>query len=91
MLRAVLKALEDCFDEFERGGMESFRERWRALSTLLGRKVVLQTTQEDRAARVIGIASTGALRLELPSGEIEEVWHGDVTPQPTPERGTDDD
>ena len=91
VLRTVLLALEECFEKFERGGMESFRAQWRELSMLLGRKVVLQGTQGDRVARVVDIAPTGALRLELPSGEIEEVWHGDVTLQSAPERGTNDD
>ena len=81
VLGAVLLALEHCFDEFVRGGMESFRGRWRALSTLLGREVTVHSTQGGRVGTVVDMAPTGALVVETPTGEKLEVWHGDVTPK----------
>lgn len=91
VLGVVLSALEDCFDQFLREGFGGFRGRWRALSTLLGRRVLIGAAPGAREGSVTDLAPSGALVIGLPDGGTHEVWHGDVTPVLKDERGRDDD
>jgi BirA family biotin operon repressor/biotin-[acetyl-CoA-carboxylase] ligase len=97
VLRAVVTALEDCFDEFLERGIGSLRERWRDLSTLRGLRVTLNAGSEGRTGTVVDMADSGALILEMAGGGTEEVWHGDITPVAADaggienSQGTDDD
>ncbi|MCK4410215.1 MAG: biotin--[acetyl-CoA-carboxylase] ligase, partial [Candidatus Eisenbacteria sp.] len=98
VLRAVLLALERCFERYEREGIAGFRERWRELSSTLGREVAVipglpssGAAERIPAGIVTGLAGSGALILEDASGGRREVWFGDITLRHTDKRGTDDD
>lgn len=91
VLKIVARAIEGCFDEFLEGGIEHFRERWRVLSTLRGRRVAMGEGRERREGTAIDMAASGALVVELSDGATEEVWHGDVSPTAVGRRGTNDD
>lgn len=80
VLKAVALAVEDAFDRFLEGGVDAFRERWRALSTLLGGCVTVGEAPDARRGTVVDMALSGALILETAPGHTEEVWHGDVAP-----------
>ena len=93
VLRATLLALEKCFERYEREGIAGFRERWRELSSTLGREVMVApgaaNTQEQGAAgerlnqsatgTVTDLAESGALVIQDAAGERREIWFGDVT------------
>jgi BirA family biotin operon repressor/biotin-[acetyl-CoA-carboxylase] ligase len=81
-LRVVLESLELCLETFEARGWEGFREAWRALSELRGRRVLVRTAGRDLEGVVTDTAPSGALLLSLDGGAIEEVWHGDVSLRP---------
>jgi BirA family biotin operon repressor/biotin-[acetyl-CoA-carboxylase] ligase len=81
-LRAVLQALEGCFDTFLRLGMAPFVDSWRNVSTLLGRSVVIEMPGRSVDGTVVDMAPSGALIVELASGETQEIWQGDVRFRP---------
>lgn len=94
VLRATLPALEECFDRFGREGIAGFRERWRGLSSTLGRRVVV--TPGAAAGRAVtgtvtDLSESGALVLEDAGGGTREIWFGDITLRHAETKGTDDD
>lgn len=94
VLRAMLPVLEECFGRFERSGIAGFRERWRGLSSTLGREVTI-TPGADEATVVTGtvtdLAESGALVLADASGDTREIWFGDITLRHAEARGSNDD
>ena len=88
VLRVVARALEDCFESYELECMVGFRERWRALSSTLGREVTVAPGTVGEASgplftgTVTGLAESGALVLRFASGGTREIWFGDVTLRP---------
>ena len=98
LLRTMLLALEQCFERYEREGIGGFRERWRELSSTLGREVTVTPSVPSAGAAepvatgtVMGLAESGALLLMDSSGTRREIWFGDITLRHTDKRGTDDD
>lgn len=98
VLRTMLLALEGCFERYEREGIAGFRERWRELSSTLGREVTVTPALPPSGAVerittgiVAGLAESGALILEDASGARREIWFGDITLRHTDKRGSDDD
>jgi len=98
VLRVMLLALERCFERYEREGIAGFRERWKELSSTLGREVTVTpgrpaagATECIAAGTVMGLAKSGALILEDASGATHEIWFGDITLRHADKRGTDDD
>jgi BirA family biotin operon repressor/biotin-[acetyl-CoA-carboxylase] ligase len=86
LLRTMLLALEQCFERYEREGIEGFRERWKELSSTLGREVTVTPSVPSAGAAepiatgtVIGLAESGALLLTDSSGTRREIWFGDIT------------
>jgi BirA family biotin operon repressor/biotin-[acetyl-CoA-carboxylase] ligase len=93
VLRATLPALEGCFDDFGREGIAGFRERWRGLSSTLGRRVVVTPGGVGPVVTgtVVDLSESGALVLEDAAGEKRDIWFGDVTLRHAETKGTDDD
>ena len=94
VLLATLPALEDCFGEFERDGIAGFRERWRGLSSTLGREVVITpgaAAGPSVTGTVTDLAESGALVLTDDAGDRQEIWFGDITLRHSEAKGTDDD
>ncbi|MFH1690619.1 MAG: biotin--[acetyl-CoA-carboxylase] ligase [Candidatus Eisenbacteria bacterium] len=82
VLRATLPALEECFDRFEREGIAGFRERWRGLSSTLGREVTITPGAAAGSAvsgTVTDLSESGALVLEDAEGGRQDIWFGDIT------------
>jgi len=101
VLRATVLALEECFKRYEREGIAGFRERWRELSSTLGREVTVAPAAantphgpgdigERPGGTVTGIvtdlAKSGALVIQDESGATREIWFGDVSLRCTGDR-----
>ena len=91
ILRLVVEALERCFEEYELECVTAFRERWRRISSTLGREVTIAPGTAGRSGplftgTVTDLAESGALVIRFASGGTREIWFGDVTL-----RGTNDD
>jgi BirA family biotin operon repressor/biotin-[acetyl-CoA-carboxylase] ligase len=75
-LLARFEALED---DWRRGGFAAVAPRWRALSVLDGRRVVVNAPGESYDGVCAGIDDDGALLLETGTGAPRRVLAGDVT------------
>jgi BirA family biotin operon repressor/biotin-[acetyl-CoA-carboxylase] ligase len=78
VLDAVLGAFEDAYERYVTKGGVPARERWRELSTTLGRAVEIEEAGRVIVGTVIDLSFEGALVLEGADGRTVEVWHGDV-------------
>jgi len=81
ILAAFLTQFEDDYRTFVVEGFQSMRERWRGLSTTLGRDIRIESAGTTREGRVVDISPEGALVIE-DDGCLVEIWHGDVTLPP---------
>jgi len=93
VLKAALPALEECFDGFNHDGIAGFRERWRGLSSTLGRTVTITPGGAGSAVTgtVTDLSESGALVLEDVAGGRHDIWFGDVTLRHAENQGADDD
>jgi len=78
VLETVLSAFKGAYGRYAAEGAESARERWRDLSTTLGRVIEIEDAGRVVAGTVIDLSSEGALVLEGADGRAVEVWHGNV-------------
>ncbi len=78
VLRVVLSAFEDAYGRHARDGAASVRERWRDLSTTLGKAIEAGEAGRVVAGRVVDLSPEGALVLEDAGGRTVEIWYGDV-------------
>ena len=94
VLRATLLALEECFERYEREGIAGFRERWRELSSTLGREVTVvpsgadtppeqgatgERLDQSATGTVTDLAESGALVIQDAAGATREIWFGDIS------------
>lgn len=79
VLRTALEAFDAAYERYATGGAASARDRWRALSTTLGRAVEIETAGRTVAGTVTDLSPEGALVIENTDGRTVEIWHGDVT------------
>jgi BirA family biotin operon repressor/biotin-[acetyl-CoA-carboxylase] ligase len=94
VLRVTLLALEECFERYEREGITGFRERWRELSSTLGREVTVAPRAANRPSEqgatgerldqratgtVTDLAESGALVIQDEAGATREIWFGDIS------------
>lgn len=60
--------------EFDQRGFADWRDAWLERAVGLGQQVDLQTVTRQISGRLLGVDTTGALRLEVEQGE--QVFHG---------------
>ena len=74
----LLDALAECLVEYQRCGLDAFRQRWSRLDVLAGRPVRVQNGEAIVEGVARGIDVTGALRVETAAG-ILKLDAGDVS------------
>jgi len=74
---------EQLYDLYLKEGFATLQLLWEALSVTLHQAVTVQTPQGDLEGRAIGLHESGALKLELPTGELKLVFSGEMG-QPKP-------
>jgi BirA family transcriptional regulator, biotin operon repressor / biotin---[acetyl-CoA-carboxylase] ligase len=78
LLKEVLRALEVNYMSFQKEGSALVLEKWRGLSTTLGRRVKVLLQHEQIEAEAVDIDSDGGLLLRDDSGLIRKVMSGDI-------------
>lgn len=68
LARAVLRRIDDRYQEIEAGETDRITERWRQLATILGRRVTLQRAGERFTGRVVHISAVKGVTLQLDGG-----------------------
>ncbi len=80
LLVAVMRAFEKNYEEFI--GAESLaplKDRYEALLLNRGRKVQVLDPKGEFEGTALGIRDTGELLVELPEGEVREIYAGEVS------------
>ncbi|HYC55577.1 MAG TPA: biotin--[acetyl-CoA-carboxylase] ligase [Candidatus Binatia bacterium] len=77
----LLTRLQQHYDSFLAGGFAAVAPRWRALSVLEGRRVVVGGAGQETAGVCVGIDTDGALLVQTEPGTVRRVLAGDVTVQ----------
>lgn len=78
MIQDLLGQLECDYADFNRGGLDRLLDRWRAVSSTLGRQVTVHRPDEDIPGLARDIDHQGALIVETESGLLT-VHAGDVS------------
>lgn len=74
---ALLTKLEQWLDTWQEQGFAPVRERWKALSSILGKEVLVRSDAKELRGVAEDIDESGALLLRV-DGRIERVLAGDV-------------
>lgn len=69
---------EKYYEKFLISGWEPWIEKLREVSVLTGRSVTIDTGKGKISGAVLDISPSGGIILKTSSGELEEIWIGDV-------------
>jgi BirA family biotin operon repressor/biotin-[acetyl-CoA-carboxylase] ligase len=79
ILLEFLEEFENIYMDFERKGPRSIIDQWTRFSSFAnGRRIEIHDGVRKIAGVTRGLNALGALRIEQKSGQIEEVYSGDV-------------
>jgi len=78
-VKKLFDVLEEGYDRYRRMGFAVVRERWLALSGILGRTVSVRNGEKELAGTAIDLDPSGALVLLDERGRRETVYAGDVS------------
>lgn len=76
----LYRQLDELYHLFNTRGFVPIRLAWEALFDLVGRTVRVDCSGQIFTGVVAGLAEDGALLLDLPGGEQQEIYAGDVLP-----------
>jgi BirA family biotin operon repressor/biotin-[acetyl-CoA-carboxylase] ligase len=79
LLIHILKAFEDFYQRVLSGDLESFYQRWNALSLILGRDVEVVSGEDCLKGKAVRIDHYGALIIRDEQGKDQRVLNGDVS------------
>jgi len=79
LLRDLLLKFEEMYGLFQEQGLVPFLDRWRQLSWILGRRVMVHIGERIFSGQAVDIEETGALVLEETSGKRRRLLAGDVS------------
>lgn len=80
LLNAILTAFEEAYGHFiERGDLSALKEDYNALLVNLGRQVRVLDPKGEYDGIARGIRDTGELIVELSTGELRDVYAGEVS------------
>lgn len=77
----VLRNLWELLDEYPERGFAFWRERWMARAAYLNRPVCIVTSSQQSHGTLLGVDTSGALRLATDTGE-QLVYGGEVSLRP---------
>lgn len=80
VLAAFLRFFDPIYASLRAGG--SCHQHWARRLLWLGQPVSVHTAQGEIVGIARGVTVEGALLLEMPDGEMESIWAGDVTLRP---------
>ncbi len=79
ILLEFFEEFENIYMEFERRGPSSIIEQWTSFSSFAtGRRIEIHDGVRKITGVTRGLNALGALRIEQKSGQLEEVYSGDV-------------
>jgi len=79
LIRAILEHFETSYAVFSQKGFEPFRQRWKELSGIIGRCIVVEMIGRTLAGEVLDIDPEGLLILRDDEGRRHRIVSGDVS------------
>ncbi len=79
LIRAYLHFHEKYYKIFQKNGYEPIIERWKELSNMFGRNIMVNVLGKEYSGEVIDMDNDGALILKDNQGNLHRVFSGDVT------------
>ncbi len=79
LIKEYLKRYEDYYETFKRTGFEPILKRWKELTNIMGRKIIVEMIDKKYIGEVQDIDSEGVLILKDNSGKHHRISSGDVT------------
>ncbi|NPU84189.1 MAG: biotin--[acetyl-CoA-carboxylase] ligase [Syntrophaceae bacterium] len=79
LLRRCLESFESCCDLFAAEGFSPLLARWKSMSSMIGKPVVVHVPGRDLAGIVADIDENGFLLLRDDGGRDHRIFSGDVT------------
>lgn len=70
LIAAILDCLLVELETFYTKGLHAYQSIWESLDALQGKHVTVTQNNTAQSGQVLGISSTGALRLQTPEGEV---------------------
>jgi BirA family biotin operon repressor/biotin-[acetyl-CoA-carboxylase] ligase len=78
LIASLLMHLERLYDTLQQAGIAPILERWLHYGCIVGRRVRWSQAQAETTGTVRGLATDGALLVQLPDGRLQRVISGDV-------------
>ncbi|SPD73026.1 Biotin--acetyl-CoA-carboxylase ligase [uncultured Desulfobacterium sp.] len=79
LLKAYLEQFEKYYRMFIQGHFKEIMKRWKELSEIIGREIMIDVVGESHLGKVVDIDDDGVLILQNGKGEIHRIFSGDVT------------
>jgi BirA family biotin operon repressor/biotin-[acetyl-CoA-carboxylase] ligase len=78
MLQTYLKNFEVHYETFKKEGFSGIREKWKALTEIIGKKVTVRKVAGEITGKVMDVDHEGVLILQDENGEIHRIFSGDL-------------
>ena len=78
VLQQLLQKFETWYLLFQKDGFEKIRARWKSLSDVIGKEVVIQKVGENVQGRIIDIDHDGVLLLQDRQNRTHRIFSGDL-------------
>ena len=78
VLQNLLRRFETWYLRFQQDGFGQIRDRWKSLSEIIGKDVVIQKVGENVQGRIIDIDHGGVLLLQDRQERIHRIFSGDL-------------
>jgi BirA family biotin operon repressor/biotin-[acetyl-CoA-carboxylase] ligase len=79
LLRRFLEYYESYYDIFKIKGFDPVMNRWKLLTNMMGRRIMVQMVGRQHVGEVFDIDQDGFLILRDDRGESIRIFSGDVT------------
>ncbi|MFC1704087.1 biotin--[acetyl-CoA-carboxylase] ligase [Candidatus Omnitrophota bacterium] len=79
LTKEILRRIEALYIEFQKEGFHPIIERWRELSSTLGKRVRVTCHKEKVEGEALDVDMDGGLLIRKDSGFMEKIYTGDVT------------
>ena len=76
---ALINHILIVLDSFQASGFGPYRDEWQAADAFKGQQATVTTVRDAISGTVIGVDSSGALEMELASGEIQRFIGGELS------------
>ncbi|MFO7559138.1 MAG: biotin--[acetyl-CoA-carboxylase] ligase [Desulfobacterales bacterium] len=78
MLQAFLKKFEVHYETFKKEGFSGVRTKWKALTEIIGKKVMVRKVAGEISGKVVDVDYEGVLILQDKNGETHRIFSGDL-------------